>query len=180
MPSFEMLLTHYPDSTSGGDVKRMIGGSVDDTGKPAAQQWLGGEDGYTCAIRMSKALNDVGHPIPANFPGMRTARGRDGRHYAFAVQEMRKYLAATFGPPGIDIRGTSVSREPVKHSKGIIVFDIAFGMSPGSATRSLGHVDLWDSWTFFYEKFGISRPGSDFFQLANRVSLWIANGTGSI
>jgi hypothetical protein len=180
MPSFEMLLSHYPSSTSGGNVKRMIGGGIDDTSKPAGQQWLGGEDGYTCAIRMSKALNDVGRSIPANFPGMRTARGRDGRHYAFAVQEMRRYLTVVAGPPGIDIRGMPVSREPFKRSKGIILFDITFGVNPDQGTRSMGHVDLWDSRTFFYEKFGISRPASDFFQLASRVSLWIANGTGSI
>jgi Type VI secretion system (T6SS), amidase effector protein 4 len=180
LPSFEILLSHYPKIRDGATVKRMIGGSIDDTNKPAGQQWLGGEGGDTCTIRMSLALNKSGRSMPANPPGMRTTRGGDGNNYAFAVQEMRKYLTVKFGPPGIDIRGTPVSREPFVRAKGIILFDITFGINPDNRTRALGHVDLWDSQTFFDEKWGISRPGRDFFQIANRVSLWVASGTGFI
>jgi Type VI secretion system (T6SS), amidase effector protein 4 len=180
MPFFDTLLVNYPKYENGGDVKRLIGGSIDDTVKPKKDQWLGGENGDTCTIRMSRALNYSGIFIPVNFHGLRTARGGDGFNYAFAVQEMRVFLTTTFGQPQIEVRSKPVSREPFSQHKGIILFDINFGLNLDLRTRALGHIDLWDSRTFYDEKFLVSNAARDFFQIATRVSLWVANGKGFI
>jgi Type VI secretion system (T6SS), amidase effector protein 4 len=180
MPVFDLLLANYPRDRSGGNVKRLIGGGVNDTGKPLRDQWLGGENGDTCTIRISRALNYSGLHIPASFHGLRTTRGSDGFHYAFAVQEMRVFLTSTLGQPQINVSRKPISREPFKQQKGIILFDINFGLNPDGRTRALGHVDLWDGETFFDEVFGISSPRRDFFQIATRVSLWVANGRAVI
>lgn len=108
------------------------------------------------------------------------ASGRDRRHYAFAVQEMRMFLTTTFGQPQLDERRKPLSRERLNQSKGIILFDIHFGLNPDGRTAALGHVDLWDGRTFFDEVFGISSPRRDFFQIATRVSFWVADDAGSI
>jgi len=179
MPSFDALLANYLRARVGGVIKRQIGGAIDDTHAPSGQQWLGGEDGDTCTIRMSRTLNYSGVHIPAHFPGLRTASGKDGLHYAFAVQEMRTFLTATFGQPQLESR-KPVDRNLFAPYKGIILFDITFGMNPDGATRAMGHVDLWDGKTFFDEAWGISTPGRDFFTIASRVSLWVAAGTGRI
>lgn len=176
VPSFDTLVANYPKDPSAANVKKLIGGGIDDTSAPPDQQWLGGPDGDTCTIRMSRDLNYSGIPIPANFSGLRTARGRDHKHYAFAVQEMRSFLAAAFGPPTIESKGKPVSRDPFAQAKGIILFDIKFGLNPDGVTRALGHVDLWDSRTFFDEIFGVSSPHRDFFNIADKVSLWVATG----
>lgn len=126
---------------------------------------------------MSRALNYSGVHVSAKYPGLRTAPGRDHLHYAFAVQEIRLWLSATFGPPNIDVRGKPVSRQPFSQAKGILLFDIQFGLNPDGRTRAMGHVDLWDSKTFYDERTGISSTERDFFQIADRVSLWIAQGT---
>ncbi len=177
VPSFDDLLKQYPRDKNPANVKRQIGGAIDDTAKPLQDQWLGGPEGDTCTIRMSRTLNYSGVHIPAKHPGLRTAPGRDHLHYAFAVQEMRLWLTSTLGHPNIDVRGKPVSRQPFLQAKGIILFDIQFGMNPDGRTRALGHVDLWDSKTFFDELTKVSSPERDFFQIADRVSLWIAQGT---
>jgi hypothetical protein len=179
MPSFDVLLANYLKDRVGGNIKRQIGGAIDDTHAAPKDQWLGGDDGDTCTIRMSRTLNYSGVLIPAHFPGLRTASGKDGLHYAFAVQEMRTFLTATFGQPQIESRRPA-SRKVFALYKGIILFDINFGMNPDGATRAMGHVDLWDGKTFFDEAWGISTPGRDFFTMASRVSLWVAVGTGMI
>lgn len=177
VPLFDLLLANYPKDSNGGNVKRLIGGSIDDTHGP--DHWLGGEDGDTCTIRMSRALNYSGVPIPANFPGLRTALGADGLHYAFAVQEMRKFLTATFGQPQFESL-KPVQRALFAQQNGIILFDIKFGLNADGVTRAMGHVDLWDGQTFFDEVFGVSSPSRDFFQIATRVSLWLSSGEASI
>src|SRR6266571_2296235 len=94
MPPFDALVNSYPKDPNGANVKRMIGGGVDDTAKPVKEQWLGGERGDTCTLRMSRAFNYSGVHIPAHWHGLRTTAGRDHLHYAFAVQEMRGWLTA--------------------------------------------------------------------------------------
>ncbi len=58
-----------------------------------------------------------------------------------------------------------------------MLFDINFGLNEDLKTRALGHVDLWDSKTFYDELTKVSSPRRDFFNIADRVSLWIAQGT---
>jgi hypothetical protein len=177
-PSFDMLVANYPDPRKLGVValKQLIGGGADDT-KPNASHWLGGANGDTCTLRMSRALNRAGFPIPAHSPSLRTVRGKDGFNYAFAVQELHVWLKSRFGAPEILVKGKPVKRDQFDNKKGIIVFDIVFGLNPDGVTRAMGHADLWDGQTFFDELEGISNPQRDFFNVADAVSLWICPGT---
>jgi len=97
--------------------------------------------------------------------------GADHRNYAFAMQEMRGWLAGHFGAPTIDqLGGPPISRDAFSGKKGIIAFDIHF-------TDANGHLDLWDGHTFYDEVYGLSHAGHDFFDMARRVSLWVTEGS---
>ena len=102
VPPFDVLNKNYPNFVSVETVKRLIGGGINDLDAPPAQQWLGGANGNTCTIRLSRTLNYSGVPIPKNPQGMRTTTGADHRNYAFAMQEMRGWLTSHFGAPTID------------------------------------------------------------------------------
>ena len=180
-PSFDRLVSNYPDPIHIGvhALKMMIGGGADDTA-PNVSHWLGGDHGDTCTLRMSRALNRAGFPLPPHFPHLGTVRGSDGLHYAFAVQELHAWLKLRLGAPDILVKGKPVSREKFNNRKGIIVFDIVFGLNRDGVTRAMGHADLWDGTTFFDELDGTSYPERDFFNLADAVSLWICPGTASL
>lgn len=180
LPPFDTLVAHFPNTTSVVAVKRLIGGRIDDTQAPPGQQWLGGADGDTCTIRMSRALNYSGAPIPSGFPGMVTVHGADHLNYAFRVQELHAWLIATYGPPDVRVPGKPASRDRLLGRKGLILFDIKFGMNADGATRALGHADLWDGTTFFDEIYGISSPARDFFDIADAVSLWATPGAAML
>ena len=171
VPAFDVLNRNYPNFVSVETVKRLIGGALNDLDAPPDQQWLGGANGNTCTIRMSRTLNYSGVLIPKNPPGMRTAMGADQRNYAFAMQEMRGWLAGHFGAPTIEQSGgPPISRDAFRNKKGIIAFDIHF-------SDANGHLDLWDGNTFYDEVYGMSHEGHDFFDMARRVSLWVTDGT---
>ena len=177
-PSFDLLVHAYPTPHNYNvhALKKLIGGGADDTNAPPSQQWLGGDHGDTCTLRMSRALNYSGIHVPANFHGMRTVGGKDKLHYAFAVQEIHAWLKKKLGPPDIYVKGKPVKRDKFLGKKGIILFDIRFGLIADGVTRALGHVDLWDGNTFFDEIAHISRPDRDFFNIADAVSLWLCEG----
>ncbi len=181
-PSFDQLVASYPSPLqySGAEIKRLIGGGIDDTAAPAAQQWLGGSQGDTCTIRMSRALNYASFPIPHHPAGFRTAKGRDGFNYGFAVQELHKWLISRLGRPDVLVRGKPVKRDAFAGKKGIIVFDIVFDLNADNRTRALGHADLWDGSTFYDEIDGTSNAQRDFFTVANAVSLWICTGDATL
>jgi hypothetical protein len=174
VPAFPLLLGNFPKMSSVVEFKRFIGGGADDTSDPPDQQWLGGANGDTCTLRMSRALNYSGVPVPADYPGLRTVRGGDGRRYAFAVQELHHWLLHRFGDPDVYVKGKPVARDRFAGRPGIMLFDIVFGLNADGVTRALGHVDLWDGRTFFDELEGVSSPERDFFDIANGVSLWFA------
>jgi len=170
VPSFDLLNQNYPNFVSVETVKRLIGGAINDLDAPPDQQWLGGANGNTCTIRLSRTLNYSGVLVPHGAPGLRTAAGADHRNYAFAMQEMRGWLTGNFGPPTIDrIGGPPIAREEFRGTKGIIAFDIHF-------SDANGHLDLWDGNTFYDEVYGLSHAGHDFFDMARRVSLWVTDG----
>ena len=64
LPSFASLWQNYPRDALDA-VKRMIGGEVD---SPDIKN--------TCTIRLSRALNYSGHPVPARYPGLWVASAR--------------------------------------------------------------------------------------------------------
>ena len=118
IPAFSSLWAHYPhgDSVS---VKRQIGGNVN-------LAWVTN----TCVIRISRAFNKAGAPIPSTVPGLSTIRGGDGKRYAYRVREFRRFLETRVRPA--DLTGD------VSGAKGIILFEVS-GWSDAT-----GHFDLWD------------------------------------
>lgn len=125
LPLHSALKQHFP-AIGLEEVKALIGGNVD-------------ADYITnaCTIRMSRALNGAGAPIPKAFPGLTTVSGADGKRYALRVKEFRNYMRATYGAPTLSARGGAVA-DSFLGVPGIIVFDVR-GWSDAS-----GHVDLWD------------------------------------
>lgn len=180
LPPFDTLVRQYPGMMSVSELKIMIGGGANDLDAPPAQQWLGGANGDTCTLRMSRTLNYSGEPVPSDFPGLATVHGSDHLNYAFRVQELHRWLPTRFGPPDIIVRGAPVARDKFLGKKGLIVFDITFGVNADGVTRALGHADLWDGKTFYDEILGTSSPQRDFFNIADAVSLWITEGSATL
>ncbi|MEW4571363.1 type VI secretion system amidase effector protein Tae4 [Tautonia sp. JC769] len=140
---------NYPDS---GAVKTLIGGGVD-----AAYIT------NTCAIRLSRGLNESGVPLPAHRNGLLTVRGGDSKYYALRVAEMRTWLPLVLGKPVVDHRkkaGTAFDTSTLSALKGIIAFDIRF-------SDATGHLDSWDGLTFSSEY-----KVSDYWTPATRITLW--------
>lgn len=180
LPPFPALVAHFPNMLSVVTLKRLIGGGADDLDAPPGQQWLGGANGDTCTLRMSRAFNYAGLPIPANDPALHTVKGSDHLNYAFRMQELHQWMLRHFGKPDVAVRGKPADRAPFQGKKGVILFDIKFGMNADGVTRAMGHADLWDGSTFFDEIFGVSSPERDFFDIADGVSLWLASGDGEL
>lgn len=157
MVGFDKLLNNYPAGTV-DSVKKLIGGGVD---SPTIHD--------TCAIRMSRALNVSGIPIPGKAPGLYTVAGNYGWHYAIRMQELKHWLQHYFGPPQV-VESKPVSRTRFEGIKGIIAFDITFGLNPDRRTRALGHLDLWDGKNYTHE----SEDPRDYFAMATKVVLWLA------
>lgn len=177
LPSFDALVASYPHREQPGEVKQLIGGSVDDThAPPGPGQWLGGPNGDTCTIRMSRAFNYGGGVIPRSTPHLVTVPGGDHRRYGFRAREFHAWLRFAYGTPDVEVKGKPVARDKFKGKKGLISFDITFGADPVTHQRATGHVDLWDGVTFYDEIAGISNPHRDFFDVANGVALWFADG----
>jgi hypothetical protein len=148
VPRFDELSKNYPTG-SDREIKRLIGGRVD-------AAWIE----HTCAIRLSRAFNYSGLPVPADFAGMKVISGADGKHYAFQVRGMQPWLEAKFGPP--QIRAVRpVDRRRFLGKKGVLVFVIPF-------SNASGHVDLWDGSKYTYEDL----DPQDYFKLATEVVLW--------
>jgi hypothetical protein len=153
VPRFAELARSYPNG-SDQRIKRRIGGKVD-------AAWVD----HTCAVRLSRALNYAGVPVPRGFAGMKVISGADGKYYAYQVRGMRPWLESVFGPPQIRARRPA-DRRRFLGKKGVIAFVIPF-------SDASGHVDLWDGSTYTYEH-GEQRDPRDYFTLATEVVLWEA------
>lgn len=150
LTGFERMWNAYP--VPGGTVeaaKAMIGGQAND-------KWIQN----TCVIRLSRALNYSGHPLPQGFPGLATVRGADGMRYAMRVEEMRKYLTNMYGPPSL-VEERDPPRDEVPASFKGHVGIIAF-LVKGWADAT-GHIDLWD---------GEGCRHCAYFHKAHRILLW--------
>lgn len=153
IPRFADLAGSYPNG-SDERIKRLIGGKVN-------AAWVD----HTCAVRLSRAFNYAGLPVPSDFAGMKVISGGDGKNYAFQVRGMRPWLESVFGPPQIRVKRPG-DRRRFLGRKGVIAFVIPF-------SDASGHVDLWDGSKYTYEQ-GDQRDPRDFFALADEVSLWVA------
>jgi hypothetical protein len=137
------------------DVKKLIGGNVDD-------EWIKN----TCAIRLSRALNENGFPIPGKFAGLHTVKGGDGKRYAFRVVELHKWLDHVLGQSDFDLKkkaGDAFDKGALAAFKGIIGFDIHF-------SDATGHLDLWDGSVFTHEY----QTSGEYWTQATRIWLWKA------
>jgi hypothetical protein len=154
-PSWTVFWWEYPDYGTYPDsvaVKKDIGGSVD-------AAWIVN----TCAIRMSRGLNNSSVPVPANFAGLLTLKGGDGKRYALRVAEMRKWLPTVLGKPDFDLTkkaGDVFDKATLADLKGIIAFDIHF-------SDATGHLDAWNGSVFSHE-YG----STDYWNRASRITLW--------
>ncbi len=133
---------------SAEDAKKMIGGDV-------FAPWLLN----TCVIRVSRSMNYAGHLVPQGFAGLSTVRGADGLRYAFRVEEFRKFLTFTYGPPSFTEDREPKAEPPQSFigETGIICFRVK-GWSDAT-----GHVDLWD---------GSAVLHSAYFNKAYSILLW--------
>jgi hypothetical protein len=150
LPAFKKLWDGFPRG-SVEDVKTLIGGRVD-------ADWIKN----TCAIRVSRALNQAGAPVPFT-PPKNTISGADGKWHFFKVADLRTYLLKTYGPPGVVVK-RSDKAVPIDASKfagmkGIIHFDVQ------GWTDATGHFTVWD---------GTTCGDKCYFDKASAVSLWKA------
>ena len=158
LQSYSTLWWNYPDyffHPDSAQVKKSIGGNVD-------ASWITN----TCAIRLSRALNYSGVPVPRRFVGLKTVRGGDGKRYAFRVREMRTWLQHALGKPTFDhrkTRGAPFDKTQLASMTGIIGFDIAF-------SDATGHLDLWGGGSFSSEY----KTSENYWTGATRISLWKA------
>ncbi|NBC32590.1 MAG: hypothetical protein GVY13_07935 [Alphaproteobacteria bacterium] len=149
LPIINELWQSYPQG-SVEKVKTDIGGRVD-------YDWVDN----TCAIRVSRALNYSGQPVPApnNRYGLNVISGADGKWYAFRVREFKKYLSMRYGAPSIS-KTSSIGRTQLRAAFegrcGIIAFDVRWA-------NSTGHLTLWDS---------KSCADTCYFNIADAVHLW--------
>ncbi|MBI4703192.1 MAG: hypothetical protein HY744_18910 [Deltaproteobacteria bacterium] len=143
LPGFSLLSQHYPNGTS-GEAKALVGGN-------ANADWITN----TCVIRICRALNYAGSPIPGGQAGLTTVRGGDGMRYAFRVSEFKKYMVHAYGDP--DIVGGGGSQGKFGGHQGVILFDDC-GWSDAT-----GHFDLWD---------GTNCVHASYWAQAATVKLW--------
>ena len=141
-----------------GEIKKLIGGHVN---APYIQD--------TCAIRLSRALNYSGCPIPGGASGLLTVSGADRKWYALRMQELKNWIQRRFGAPQIAAE-KPVDRKLFAGITGIIAFDIEFGLNPDGRTRAMGHLDLWDGAKYTHQ----AEDPRDYFTLATKVVLWKA------
>lgn len=158
--TWSSLWDQYPDYVNYPDpaqVKKLVGGEAD-------EGWIVN----TCAIRLSRALNYNGVPVPKGFPGLLTVKGGDAKRYALRVAEVRKWLPQAIGKPAFDVskkRNDPFDKAPISTLKGIIGFDVRF-------TDATGHLDLWDGSAFSSEQNTIE----DYWTPATRITLWTTTG----
>lgn len=150
LTGFERMWNAYPaPKGEAADAKKMIGGDAD-------AAWLTN----TCVIRVSRSMNYGGHPVPRGFTGLSTVRGADGMRYAYRVEEFRKFMLYSYGPPSF-----SEDRDPpsavvpasFQGQTGIICFRVKDWVD------ATGHFDLWD---------GKSCRHHEYFNKAYSVLLW--------
>lgn len=132
IPLYSALSAAFPALDVAG-VKALIGGGVD-------ADYIEN----VCAIRVSRALNYAGAPIPAKRSGLLTVRGADGMSYALRVREMNQYLRDIYGPPTQQAKGGAVA-PGFRSVPGIILFDVR------GWTNATGHLDLWDGQVCAYQ-----------------------------
>jgi hypothetical protein len=151
IPTLESLLKDYPGKgNDGAAVAVLVGGSVqthfEDANFPAYKD--------TCAIRVSRALNTGGDPIPKGGNGLpnpymtpkkiRTDKGGDEKFYIYSVYDLRAYLDGRYG-------------NAKKYKKTITQADLAKENVKGIIVFAYWHADIWDGTTCRYHNNGFGQ-----------------------
>ncbi len=116
----------------------------------------------TCVLRLSRAFNYSGNPIPkSSTDEILTIRGGDGLNYALRVREFVRYLRRKYGPPSVEHSypppGGGDVPASFKGRQGVIAFEV------DGWTDATGHMDLWN---------GARCRHNAYFNRASRVMLW--------
>ncbi|MEM9032005.1 MAG: type VI secretion system amidase effector protein Tae4 [Pseudomonadota bacterium] len=117
-----------------------------------------------CAVRMSRALNYAGWPVPSKYRHklMKTfsVGGADKKWYMFRVRELRNYLMRELGKPDVakpSEAGSTQVRLDFMMRRGIIIFDVP------EWKNATGHVTLWKD---------TKAADREYFAKAVKVELW--------
>lgn len=150
IPSLKLLKEKYPLGT-GQDVATLVGGTVESNYNDP--KYTAYKD--TCAIRVSRALNYAGDPIPptGNLDNpytkgkVRNDKGGDKKRYIYSTYDIRVYLNTRYGHA--KKFKSSAKPEDLSGVKGIIAFGFL-------------HIDLWDGTSCHNHcYFGDSRIAND-------------------
>jgi len=150
LPSFDKMWNNYP-TVERPDLITEIGGKVETTVRPTlstANPW------NTCAIRVSRAFNYAGDPIPQRHilqrsPDKRLLAvllGGDKMWYAYRVNELIHYITEVYGSASgkasmnaRDDLGNVLPGTPC-----LITFNFEEIDKETRRNRAASHIDLWD------------------------------------
>jgi Type VI secretion system (T6SS), amidase effector protein 4 len=168
--NFDLMWKNFPDHhqwPTMGALYRHIGGDLVD-----AIAWDGfGENGNTCATRMSRALNYGGVPIDlALLKSLKLSSltGADKKHYIYRVGELKTYLKSALGVPSMD--KTPPIGDIFSGKKGVVAIDVR------GWRNASGHIALWNGSQFIEPSHDdyIARDAADTTYAVTGASLWKA------
>jgi hypothetical protein len=138
------------------------GGTADEAKATIGGQAAAETIDNTCVLRVSRAFNYSGNPIPkSSTDEIMTIRGADGLNYALRVREFARYLRRKYGPPDFEhsypAPGGGDIPSSFKGRQGVIIFEVE------GWTDATGHVDLWN---------GSRCRHNAYFNKASHVMLW--------
>jgi Type VI secretion system (T6SS), amidase effector protein 4/Putative peptidoglycan binding domain len=138
----------------------------------AAKHTIGGQAANeridnTCVLRISRAFNYSGNPIPrSSTDEIMTIKGGDGLNYALRVREFTRYMKRKYGPPDFQHTYPAPGGGEVplsfKGRQGVIIFEV------DGWTDATGHMDLWN---------GSRCRHNAYFNRATHVMLWEVDDT---
>lgn len=139
-PAFQRLWDAYAEvgQSAAPDVYALVGGNVADlhTANPA-------DYSNACALRMSRAFNYGGYPVPSGtiIPGTNIyrVRGGDSKPYILRVDGVIHFIRHNWGAPDRTFQPNETGQ--LAGLKGLIVIEVQ-GWSDAT-----GHVTLWDGST---------------------------------
>lgn len=150
--NFDQMWDAYPNPDGTADeAKHTIGGQ-------ATAETIDN----TCVLRLSRAFNYSGNPIPkSSTDEIMTIRGGDGLNYALRVREFTRYMRRKYGPPHYEhtypAPGGGDVPASFKGRQGVVIFEV------DGWTDATGHADLWN---------GARCRHNAYFNRASHVMLW--------
>ncbi len=153
--NFDKMWDAYPNPGESAEAaKQTVGGRA-----------VAGKIDNTCVLRISRAFNYSGNPIPGTANDeILTIKGGDGRNYALRVREFTRYLKRKYGPPDLvkdyPRPGSGEIPEAFMGRQGVIIFDVK------GWTDATGHADLWN---------GTKCRHHGYFNKASSVMLWLVD-----